>query len=166
MVAMCPVCGLKAPGAYCDEPIKDDQSDSIESIAEDVGETRATLNQVLSELKSLPRSTAWGFFWFMFSVFLIANWPGSSLDRWTDRVWYSARYDVSFANVTVEKRPRDCDFLHAPVGNKECDYEKGTSVFGAEQREALIQHATTREGTEEAAKQPNAVVVYWQKKQD
>jgi hypothetical protein len=27
-------------------------------------------------------------------------------------------------NVTVEPRPSDCDFIHAPLGDKGCHYKK------------------------------------------
>ncbi len=66
------------------------------------------------------------------------------------------------ANITVDKRPLDCDFMHAPFGAKGCQYEKRTSVFGDEERQSLIRQATTTEEKQNASKQPNAVTVYWE----
>jgi hypothetical protein len=62
-------------------------------------------------------------------------------------VWYSSSYNIEFKSVTIEKRPRDCDFLFAPIGNKGCRYKKRTEVFGEEQRRALV----------------HSVTVYWEK---
>jgi len=121
------------------------------------------LKEILSTLQS--RSAASGFVWVLFFVFLLESWPGSDLDRWTDKAWCSVRYGAEFANVTVEKRPLDCDFTHAPLGGKGCQYEKRTTVFGDAERQALVRQATTTEEKQTAAKQPNTVVVYWEKKE-
>jgi hypothetical protein len=63
----------------------------------------------------------------------------------------------------MQKRPSDCDFFHAPVGNKACDYKKATNIFGDEQRNALVQQATTDEERKAYEQQPNSVTVYWEK---
>jgi hypothetical protein len=45
---------------------------------------------------------------------------------WTqwDSVWVlSARFKVNEENVLVERKPRDCEFLTAPIGRKHCSYE-------------------------------------------
>jgi hypothetical protein len=41
---------------------------------------------------------------------------------------YQIQYSASSENVTVEKKPTDCEFLHAPMGNKDCHYEKAVGV--------------------------------------
>jgi hypothetical protein len=38
--------------------------------------------------------------------------------------WYAAEYKVSTDAVHVAPKPTDCDFFHAPVGFKDCHYEK------------------------------------------
>jgi hypothetical protein len=167
-VGVCPICGLKAPAGY-DNPLHDrgqDSDGSGDSRARTVREiesANSTLKQILAALQS--RSEVSGFVWVLLFVFLLESWPGSGADRWTDKAWYSIRYDAGFANITIEKRPLDCDFLHAPVGGKSCHYEKRTSVFGDEERQALIRQATTTEEKQTASKQPNAVTVYWEKKE-
>jgi len=38
--------------------------------------------------------------------------------------WYATWYNTDVDQVHIEAEPRDCDFLKAPLGNKECHYEK------------------------------------------
>ena len=42
---------------------------------------------------------------------------------WHSKVRYSAQYGVSYSSVTKLKKPHNCDFLTAPIGNKNCHYE-------------------------------------------
>lgn len=163
-VAACPVCGLTAPAGY--DPPQDHQNDLRERTVGELERVHTTLKQLQSTLTSQPRSDMWGLFWFIVIIFLLESWPGSALDRWTDKVWYSERYDAAFANIAVEKRPADCDFMRAPLGGKGCEYKKRTIVFGDDKRQALIRQATTTEDKQAAAKQPNAVTVYWEKQED
>lgn len=50
-----------------------------------------------------------------------------------DAIWhstfrYAIQYNVPSASVTVLKKPHDCDFLHAPIGEKNCFYEPVVST--------------------------------------
>jgi len=46
-------------------------------------------------------------------------------DRWTDPIKYSLVYDkVNSNNVVYSEKPKDCDFIHAPLGDKGCHYKK------------------------------------------
>jgi hypothetical protein len=154
-----------------DEYENDDDSDSGERTVSELGDVHSTLKEILSTLKS--RTDFSGFWVFviviLFFLFLDSlgdSWHGSKLDRWTDRTWYSFRYDADLKNIIVEKRPLDCDFLQAPLGNKGCEYKKRTNIFGDEQRRALIQQATTAEEKQTYANQPNSVTVYWEKEEE
>lgn len=167
-VGVCPICGLKAPAGYYIPPQNrhqdsDSSDDSREGAVKELDSANSTLKEILATLRS--RSEVSSFFWILVLVFLLVSWPGSWPDRWTDKAWYSVRYDAKFANITVEKRPLDCDFLRAPFGAKGCQYEKRTNVFGDEERRSLIRQATTTEEKQNASNQPNAVAVYWEKKE-
>jgi len=37
---------------------------------------------------------------------------------------YAIKYSVSADRVFVDPKPTDCDFWHAPLGNKGCHYER------------------------------------------
>ncbi len=141
-----------------------DQDDPRERVIDELGEVRSVLEEILSVLKS---RTSLGEWILVFIVLLsLDGWPGSRLDRWTDKAWYSIRYDTNLKNITVEKRPSDCDFLHAPIGSKGCKYAKKTTVFGAEERKALIERSTTPEDQRWYEQQPNSVTAYWEKEED
>jgi hypothetical protein len=42
--------------------------------------------------------------------------------------YYAIRYDVSSEGVHYLPKPHDCDFDKAPLGNKECHYDREVSV--------------------------------------
>jgi hypothetical protein len=46
--------------------------------------------------------------------------------RWLNKFRYAVWYgvDASEVNQAEDKPPSDCDFLHAPIGNKGCHYKK------------------------------------------
>jgi hypothetical protein len=45
--------------------------------------------------------------------------------------WYSLRYGVSPDRVHIDPKPRDCDFMTAPLGSKGCHYDEVVSAFNA-----------------------------------
>ena len=96
----------------------DDNDDFGERTVSELEEVHSPLGEILSTLKSRTDFSGW--IWFAVILLLLTGWSGSNLDKWTDRVWYSFRYDTDFKNVIVDKRPMDCDFLHAPLGAKGC----------------------------------------------
>lgn len=45
-------------------------------------------------------------------------------DLWHSKLRYAWWYNASSDEVTIERKPTDCDFLRAPLGDKECHYER------------------------------------------
>ena len=41
---------------------------------------------------------------------------------------YSVQYKTDRDRVTVDRKPTDCDFMHAPLGRKDCHYVKRVFV--------------------------------------
>ena len=72
-------------------------------------------------------------------------------DKLTYRAWYSFAYGCAYKKVTVVKRPADCDFLYAPIGDKDCHYKKvimayntqGQLVAGTNVRMSTCNNTTT-----------------------
>lgn len=57
-------------------------------------------------------------------VFAGVIWAGVAFltpDDW--RVHYAAREVVWPGDVFVDHKPKDCDFFHAPLGDKDCSYK-------------------------------------------
>jgi hypothetical protein len=52
-------------------------------------------------------------------------------ERWTNVFWYAVKYRASPARVTIADRPRDCDWMRAPLGEKGCRYEAVATVYNA-----------------------------------
>jgi hypothetical protein len=64
-----------------------------------------------------------GFSLLLFVGILVwALWPGSG-DGWNDRLWYSLKFGVSYDQVHIAAKPKDCDFMHAPLGDKGCYFQ-------------------------------------------
>jgi hypothetical protein len=131
----------------------------------DLDDIHSTLEEIRDEL-SHRKSGATDWIWIILVVFFFSGWAGSRLDRWTDRVWYSLKYDAKWENTDIQKRPLNCDFLHSPVGGKGCSYKKKTSVFGDAERRTLLAEATIQEDRTRINNLPNSVTVYWEKKEE
>ena len=82
-----------------------DIKDAIEAL----GDQLEQINESLKE-----KSDVGGSVWAAIVVFLViiapGSWEGSNLDRFTDRVWYSQKYDADWAHTDIQRRPTDCDF--------------------------------------------------------
>src|SRR5262249_30252961 len=98
----------------------------------------------------------------IFSVF--TNWQGSKLDRFTDRFWYSENFNSSWEHTDIERRPTDCDFIHAPIGSKQCSYKKQVLKFTDVEKRELAEKMNTVAEKDEVARRPNTVTVYWERK--
>jgi len=52
-------------------------------------------------------------------------------DSWTDKIKCSMQYSVDFTQIHRSDRPTDCDFMHAPLGDKSCHYKKTATAYNA-----------------------------------
>jgi hypothetical protein len=50
---------------------------------------------------------------------------------WTNGAWYGVRYNVEPGKVDTDPRPKDCDFIHAPLGDKGCSYKAHVRAYNA-----------------------------------
>jgi hypothetical protein len=50
---------------------------------------------------------------------------------WENAVWYAVKYKVGMDKVITDTKPKDCDFMHAPLGAKGCSYEAQVNVYNA-----------------------------------
>jgi hypothetical protein len=54
-----------------------------------------------------------------------------SPDSWMNSVWYSVSYHVALGKVHIDKKPSDCDWTHAPLGNKGCRYKATVTAYNS-----------------------------------
>lgn len=69
--------------------------------------------------------------WFYVIVFLSVFLGLPAWGVWSicpDGIKYGLLYQVGRSNVHVEKQPSDCDWGHAPIGDKGCHYDKQVST--------------------------------------
>jgi hypothetical protein len=65
---------------------------------------------------------------FVIAALIAANyWAGG-----IQKAWYSVRYMVLPDHVRMDAEPKDCDFMHAPLGDKGCHYEAAVAAYNAE----------------------------------
>lgn len=58
-------------------------------------------------------------------MIILAGWL---IFHWADAAWHSKiryvlQYDVNYAQVIKPNEPHNCDWLAAPIGDKNCHYE-------------------------------------------
>jgi hypothetical protein len=69
--------------------------------------------------------------WFYVLVFLAVFLGIPAWGIWNicpDTIKYGLLYQIGRSNVHVEKKPSDCEWGHAPIGDKGCHYEKQVST--------------------------------------
>lgn len=47
---------------------------------------------------------------------------------WHSKWYYAMRYGISATHVLIDPKPHDCDFMKAPMGDKECSYKRIVST--------------------------------------
>jgi hypothetical protein len=62
----------------------------------------------------------WGNLGAIILILLLYDW-GSEV--WHSKLRYVIQYQVGFAKVVKPMEPHDCEWLSAPLGNKNCHYE-------------------------------------------
>jgi hypothetical protein len=50
---------------------------------------------------------------------------------WTNGAWYGVKYSVGPDKVDTDPKPKDCDFIHAPLGDKGCNYRALVRAYNA-----------------------------------
>jgi hypothetical protein len=69
----------------------------------------------------------WGYIiLFGIGAFVIGWWFDA---EWFLRLSYAGQYKVQAEQVTVAKKPHDCDFMQAPMGSKNCHYKPVATPF-------------------------------------
>jgi hypothetical protein len=92
--------------------MRDYDDDSGERTVSELEELHGTLKEIHATLKSRFDWPSWA--GVIFAILFLNSWSGSKIDRFTDRLWYSVSTGTEWKNITVNKRPSDCDFLSRP----------------------------------------------------
>lgn len=67
----------------------------------------------------------WGYPLFWTSVCVVAFFWS---DVWYSKLAYELYYSVDSVHLAIDKKPHDCDFWKAPLGEKECHYKRVVGV--------------------------------------
>lgn len=66
-------------------------------------------------------SNRWTWVWVVLAIWLVS---ATAVDTWYSKTRFVLMYGVDYDQVTIDKKPHDCDFFKAPLGSKECHYER------------------------------------------
>ncbi|MGD1073064.1 MAG: hypothetical protein ABSB15_23340 [Bryobacteraceae bacterium] len=74
-----------------------------------------------SDSKDDPKKESWhdllrNLYWIVIILF-VWNWI------WYSKLRYAIQYTTPYSQVSKDKEPHDCDWLKAPLGDKECHFE-------------------------------------------
>jgi hypothetical protein len=75
----------------------------------------------LDKIEAAVRANHRDLGWVVMLIIVWLAWAGFT-DFWYSKLRYSWWYGVDSDQVTIEKEPADCNFLHAPLGGKGCHY--------------------------------------------
>lgn len=67
-----------------------------------------------------------GILWLIAVWLVLFSWLP---DLWHSKLRYSMWYGIGYDQVTLDKKPPDCNFFHAPMGDKDCHYNTQVSVI-------------------------------------
>jgi hypothetical protein len=95
-----------------------------------------------------------GWFWGFVFIAMAAcfYWLGPNV--------YSIKYAVSADKIHVDPKPTDCDFWHAPVGKKGCQYQRVVIARNAKEVREI------RPGESDPNQRFDSVLISWVKKSD
>jgi len=93
---------------------------------EDHGHSLEDVCDRLDNIEAAVKANRWDLSWL---GLLIVGWFTllGIADMWHSKLRYAWWYNVNYDQVTIQKRPTDCDFFHAPVGDKDCHYVRQVS---------------------------------------
>jgi hypothetical protein len=74
-----------------------------------------------NNLSSFVTPSIWG----LVMIFLVFPWFGKV---WYGKWRYAVQYSIDASKVQINSQPHDCDFLTAPLGEKNCHYERSVST--------------------------------------
>jgi hypothetical protein len=73
----------------------------------------------------MSRSDEWGcLLWIGVAIIVFGLWDS----LWYSRLAYKLYYSVQDSQLSIDKKPHDCDFWKAPIGEKECHYKRAVST--------------------------------------
>ena len=78
--------------------------------------------KLYAEVKAVFRSILMFLWWSTVAVvlFVLGLWIVSSTDT---RIGLRIKYDLDDSHVFMDKKPHDCEWASAPLGDKHCHYE-------------------------------------------
>jgi hypothetical protein len=116
-----------------DEYDPDDSSYSLEDVCDR-----------LDNIEAAVTANHWDLRWVGLVIFVWLALAGFA-DMWNSKLRYSWWYNVSYDQVTIQKESTECNFFHAPMGGKDCHYDREVSTIRVK-TEASVNFVSFDEG--------------------
>jgi hypothetical protein len=106
------------------EETRSDNLEMDDHHSTDLSDVIAAVDSVREAVRSQHTWVSSAFWiWIAWSVFSFLQ-----TSVWESKSRYAMYYGVPNEHVTLLKKPHDCDFLKAPIGSKECHFDKNVEV--------------------------------------
>jgi hypothetical protein len=102
--------------------------DTINESVEDVGNEVRALQGSVQKLHETVKDRS-GWLQSIGAVVVVVWLLSLAGDLWHSKWRYAVQYGVDAADVIVQKKLHDCEFLSAPVGDKQCHYDVSVSTI-------------------------------------
>jgi hypothetical protein len=83
----------------------------------------------LDNIETAVRANHWDINWIAWGAMIWLTISVWLPDMWLSKTRISWWYGVSADQVTLEKKPADCNFFRAPLGSKGCHYDSQVSAI-------------------------------------
>ena len=115
----------------------------------DLDDIHSELVSLRASVEASSESRKFVIVWWLLLLFGWTLAGGIFSDVWHSKTRYVIQYGVNYNQITMQSRPHDCSFLHAPLGDKGCHYEINVTETQGQ-----------KDGTTDMEKQ---VYIYWER---
>ena len=94
----------------------------LEDIESAISEAAARIERAINNRPNYLSSLLW----FAAGWLIFFTLPGFV---WHSKVRYAVQYNTGTNKVSIQRQPHDCNFFFAPIGDKDCHYERQVSTL-------------------------------------
>ena len=110
-------------------------------------------------MSKMENAISTGFKWlFGIAILAVVVWWFLP-DDW--RIKYAAEYQLDLDQITIERKPHDCEWDSAPLGNKHCRYDEFVTVLNQDSK--VIETSFGKAEPEPSDQKPSKVHVEWRR---
>jgi len=104
----------------------DDVVNGLKDVEEAVGRVDDVVRDVEHAVNRVEKAVKdkWSSGQLFFRIFVVFGLWAIAKDIWFSKWRLGLAYDVSEDKITIDQKPHECSFLAAPLGEKDCHYDR------------------------------------------